>query len=605
MPPLHPVAIKSETDETATVAGWGVVFDQTDAPQADLYGEFFTADTDFWLDDNRLGPKKVALYDHGFDDALKRHVVGTATLGRKTEGEMDGLWVEAQIAKADRYAKQVLELVRAGVLGWSSGAISHLIERESHASGKAWLKTWPIAEMSLTPSPAEFRTLGVEQLKALVEHAEALKALLPEDTSTKDVSAEGDAPHPHITVTDPPTPASQEDDPMSDERIAALEEQIAAMKATGDSLNTMLQKVLDQMENEPAIKNAGYFTQDGGTADKGVKSFGDFLLACKRGDVKRLHGVYGSVKDMLEGAGTTGGYLVPEEYHNELLQLTERASPIVGRVRRIPVRTDAGTFPALNQFDAPTAGSGNTAYAGGVVATNVAEGAALTETNATLKEIQYTIHKVGGYTEVSNELVADSAQSVDALLRALFSRAIMAKLERHILRGSGVGEPLGILNAPALINVSPVENNLFAYDDAVAMMARYSDASGGMGLWVHHPGVFPDIATMESPAGGAVWHANMAAGTPSNLLGLDLVRSQHLPQDDNSGDVILADFGAYLLFERQALTVAFSEHAAFTTDKGTWRFTYRCDGQPWVKGSITLADPQGSYTVSPYVSHND
>jgi hypothetical protein len=53
------------------------------------------------------------------------------------------------------------------------------------------------------------------------------------------------------------------------------------------------------------------------------------------------------------------------------------------------------------------------------------------------------------------------------------------------------------------------------------------------------------------------------------------------------------------------MAVAFSEHAAFTTDKGTWRFTKRLDGQPWLSGAITLADPQGSYTVSPFVYHND
>jgi hypothetical protein len=38
---------------------------------------------------------------------------------------------------------------------------------------------------------------------------------------------------------------------------------------------------------------------------------------------------------------------------------------------------------------------------------------------------------------------------------------------------------------------------------------------------------------------------------------------------------------------------------------GTWRFSQRQDGQPWLKNVITLADPQGSYTMSPFISHND
>ena len=40
--------------------------------------------------------------------------------------------------------------------------------------------------------------------------------------------------------------------------------------------------------------------------------------------------------------------------------------------------TDAGEFPALDQFTAPTAGSGNTALAGALTSATTAEGAALT-----------------------------------------------------------------------------------------------------------------------------------------------------------------------------------------------------------------------------------
>jgi hypothetical protein len=38
---------------------------------------------------------------------------------------------------------------------------------------------------------------------------------------------------------------------------------------------------------------------------------------------------------------------------------------------------------------------------------------------------------------------------------------------------------------------------------------------------------------------------------------------------------------------------------------GTWRFTARNDGKPWLKKAITLAGPGATYTVSPFVYHND
>ena len=76
----------------------------------------------------------------------------------------------------------------------------------------------------------------------------------------------------------------------------------------------MLPRVLEHMKNVPAIRKAGYFTEDGGDADKEVKSFGDFLLAIKRQDVKRLTTVYNSYqpdwdskKDVQLEDGPSGG----------------------------------------------------------------------------------------------------------------------------------------------------------------------------------------------------------------------------------------------------------------------------------------------------------
>jgi phage head maturation protease len=120
------LAIKSETDTALTLEGWGVVFGGED-----LTAEYFSADTDFWLD--ALGPVKMTLFDHGQDGALKSTVLGSGTLERKSADDgTEGLWFTAQLDKSVAYVKQVEKLAKAGVLGASSGAISHLVEREAH-----------------------------------------------------------------------------------------------------------------------------------------------------------------------------------------------------------------------------------------------------------------------------------------------------------------------------------------------------------------------------------------------------------------------------------------------------------------------------------------
>jgi HK97 family phage major capsid protein len=69
--------------------------------------------------------------------------------------------------------------------------------------------------------------------------------------------------------------------------------------------------------------------------------------------------------------------------------------------------------------------------------------------------------------------------------------------------------------------------------------------------------------------------------------------------------VILADLSAYLLFQSKGLEIGYSEHYRFNRAQGTFRFFQRVDGKPWLRSAITLSDPQGSFTVSPFVYLDD
>ena len=399
------------------------------------------------------------------------------------------------------------------------------------------------------------------------------------------------------------------DERTLDERINDVLSQFTIKQEETDKnvkdLSEGLSKLLTQLEKNPKVMGAGFITQDGGDADKNVKSFGDFLMAVYRKDAKRLNTVYKSIKDLGEGTGTSGGYLVPEEYSTNLLQTAHMNNQVLSRVQTIPVTLAVGRWPALDQYITPTAGSGQTATAAGVKTTPVDAGDTLTKTEPSFEMLEWRLHKVGGYTEVDNELIDDSPISVEALLRGLFVVAIGAKNERNILRGSGAGEPLGILNSTAIVNVTPGTDNSFTWPDVGNMYAKFRSA-GGNPVWVIHPSVWPDIMGMETTNGGAVWQANLATNSSGQgLNGIPIITSEHLPQANSSGDVVLADLSGYLMWQRSGISIDFSEHAAFTADQGTWRFTQRTDGKPWLRHPITLADPQGSYQVSPFVVHND
>ena len=165
-PALNAVKILKQDDTTATVGGYGVVFGGKD-----LEAETFTKETDYMLD---LVPRKLVFYDHAQRDDIS-HKIGNVGVDAVTVDDT-GLWIEAELDRREQYVDAVLKLIERGALGWSSGSVAHLARRENGV-----IKTWPIVEFSLTPTPAEPRTLGIEVIKAMAKDDESLKAFLPED----------------------------------------------------------------------------------------------------------------------------------------------------------------------------------------------------------------------------------------------------------------------------------------------------------------------------------------------------------------------------------------------------------------------------------------
>lgn len=600
------------------VGGYLVQFGDT--KNTDLEGDYFTSDTDFDIDDNLK--RSTVYYNHGLDPVLKNRRLGRVDMSVKDAG----IWLQGQLDLRDEYEQAVYQMVEAGKLGWSSGTAPHLVEREQKSNGAFHITHWPLGlDASVTPIPAEPRT-AVIPIKSL-KNVEPLQVDLTQQGSGEDsakknahevsinINVNGQNPEttnskpqkelkmePTETPTtgtgdNPTTPVSY----VTEDRMSDLE---TKMSDQMDGLSTMLNNIMEVMENSSTLKNVGYIAPDDEESRPEVKSFGDFLFAIKQGNTKRLKTVYGSIKDMSGETGAAGGYLVPEAFEPSLLRVTAEQSQIVSRVQNIPQDVMSGTWPSLDQHITPTAGSGQTALAGGLVATTTSAGGNLTETQPTFENLKWRVTKQGGFVEVDNELIEDSPVAIEALLTSLFNVTVNAKKEQLILRGTGAGEPEGILNAAAAIGIAPDTNNTFAYADALEMVSRFKMVSGDP-VWIIHPSIWTDIGNFESANGGGVWQANHQAGLGQSLLGYPILTSEHLPQADNSGCVLLADLQAYLMFTRRGITIGFSEHAAFTSDKGTWRFTTRFDGMSWLNSAITLADPQGSYTVSPFVYLND
>jgi len=149
--------------DKGVIKGYAIRFGSSS--DTDLEADYFTSNTDFGRP-LKMGDKfKMNLYyHHGQDNTIKTYAIGS---GIATYDDT-GIWFEAQLNMADKYAVMINELAKEGKLGYSSGSAGHLVSRTQKGASFE-VKSWPIAEISLTPTPAESRNKVFKSLSDFVD----------------------------------------------------------------------------------------------------------------------------------------------------------------------------------------------------------------------------------------------------------------------------------------------------------------------------------------------------------------------------------------------------------------------------------------------------
>ena len=381
-----------------------------------------------------------------------------------------------------------------------------------------------------------------------------------------------------------------------------------AMKGLQDQIDA----IVSMMKASPKLKDTGYVAPDSEADHPEAKSFGDFVTAVKNNNKRRLYSVYKSryeddedenlpkhIKTALsEGAGATGGYGVPTEYGGLLLDIAKdfnalrRAGATV-----VPMSTRTKEFP-LFDIETDTAGTGDTAYAGGVVAYWIDEAGTITESEPRFRLLELVAHKLAAYSLASSEVRDDFGEDLDSVLMRMFAKAIGAAEEYAFFRGSLAGQPLGILNSSALISPQRATATTVVFGDLAQMISDFTPDSYGSAAWFVAPGTVDQL--MQLVTDPLTWLQSLKAGLPVTLLGWPVYTVGCLPALNTAGDIILADPTYYLIGDHNSgLRIAFSPHFKFSTDQLAWRVTKRVDGQPMINNAITGED--GTATYSPFV----
>lgn len=305
-----------------------------------------------------------------------------------------------------------------------------------------------------------------------------------------------------------------------------------------------------------------------------------------------------SAKDMAEGVGASGGFLVPPEFRAELYSVMGERSFIRPRSTVIPMTRREIDIPVLDQTSTT---SGVPHWFGGMQFYWAEEAAQKTSTDPEFRKVRLTANKLIGYTRASDELLDDAAISLEAFLSGPqgFAGGAVWMEEYAFLNGTGAGQPMGVINSGCTITHARAADGEVGYDDVVGMLQSFLPS--GNGVWIISQSAMSEIVTMAGPADNPsyVWQPNARDGVPGSLLGFPVVWTEKVPRVGSAGDVILADFSYYLIGDRQATTVESTQYDRWRYDQTSWRMVHRVDGQPWLSAPLTYQD--GSTEVSPFV----
>jgi HK97 family phage major capsid protein len=297
--------------------------------------------------------------------------------------------------------------------------------------------------------------------------------------------------------------------------------------------------------------------------------------------------------------GALGGYLVPQNLYDDLMASVAEQSVVRRRAKVVPMKSATLLLPLP---DATTAQAAGTApYFGGMLLSWTQEAATRGETEPKFRLVELRAWELSGYLLLSNPLAQDG-DGLDAWLRGLVAEAVAYYEDYSFLRGSGVGQPKGVLNADGATAVTRHTSGHFDSTDVGTMPRALLPASWQRAVWLTHTTGWTEFPALAN----GLWQANQPIREGDHaahfiINGQSGYTTDKLPALGTKGDFMLVDFALYVVGDRRAVELSVSDHepTAFLKNQQAWRVVHRVDGQPMFPKALTTTD--GSTTVSPYV----
>ena len=261
-------------------------------------------------------------------------------------------------------------------------------------------------------------------------------------------------------------------------------------------------------------------------------------------------------------AAGSGGALVPESFHSEVIELL-RPRTVIRRLgaRSVPLPNGNLTMPRM---------------AGGATASYVGEGADPKATGANFDDVKLSAKTMITIVPMSNQLIGNAGYNVEQLVLGDMLSAMAVREDKAFLRDDGTDNtPTGFKAiATAASRTKPWSGTatLEAIDDfldGLILMLMASDSLMINPGWALSPRSYMKLFGLRDGNGNKVY-PELAQGL---LKGYPIAHTNTIPVNlgagTNESEIYFADFNDVVIGEQDNMTIDFSREATYVDSTGT------------------------------------
>jgi HK97 family phage major capsid protein len=306
-----------------------------------------------------------------------------------------------------------------------------------------------------------------------------------------------------------------------------------------------------------------------------------------------------------ETVGSDGGFLVQQDFTNDLLQDLIKTGILAPKCRQQPISGPANGIK-INGVDETSRASSRF---GGIIGYWASEAEEKTKSKPKFRKIELNLQKLIGLCYATDELLADAA-ALEGFIRQAFPSEFGFLVDDAIIRGTGAGQPLGILNAGCLVSVAKEAGQ--AADTIVAenvekMWSRMFPTSLPRAEWYINQMCYPQLFQMSHSVGTGgipvfLPPGGLSASPYGQLFGRPVTPIEQCSALGDVGDIIFADMNGYILAQKGGIQSDVSIHVRFIYDESVFRFVLRVDGQPVRASALTPYKGGSGATQSHFIT---